>query len=366
MQGLDKDQIWAQLELRAQNICKMLEFALDGTEEPTRYGIAPTEDNLEHGSQEESNSDLSSEESDGDSETDEESGESSDGQSLEEEGVTGLRDLPVDEEEEGSTEETRPSSSASPPRAKAGHYGLNDTFFDLKEFNAETEEVEAAFVSNGALDTDSDDIASDEDDIDYFTSIDGQLHADDDHGRPITLPVIMLGLKKLILLEPRYSDFFDAPPGGERRKSSRHPGASVPSKVRFHEEVKVKTIKARGKGLPLSTMQLLDDESDESADDNESLEIESEDEGDDDQQDNTQRHPVNKNSDAVFGSVDRGSQFGGDESSEGEFAFDDGHHTIKRLQDDLLADEDEPDDGMSSYLMSRSQYTYVCWRFVHT
>src|SRR4030088_3274440 len=30
VQGLDKDQIWAQLELRAQSICKMLEYALNG------------------------------------------------------------------------------------------------------------------------------------------------------------------------------------------------------------------------------------------------------------------------------------------------------------------------------------------------
>jgi U3 small nucleolar RNA-associated protein MPP10 len=146
----------------------------------------------------------------------------------------------------------------------------------------------------------------------------------------------------------------------ERRKDARRPGASAPSKVRFHDEVKVKTIKARGKGLPLSTMRLLDDEDDE---DDDSFEIESEDEGDDDDDDDddddewdsTQRHTVKKNSEAALSGVDKGSQLYGDESSEGEFTFSEGHHTIKRLQDDLFADEDGPDDGMFSYLMSSTQ-----------
>jgi U3 small nucleolar RNA-associated protein MPP10 len=133
----------------------------------------------------------------------------------------------------------------------------------------------------------------------------------------------------------------------ERREGARRPGASAPSKVRFHEEVKVKTIKARGKGLPLSTMRLLDDEDDE---DDDSFEIESEDEGEDDEQDSIQHHPVKKNSKAAFSGVDKRSQLDGGENSEGEFTFSEGHDAIKRLQDDLFAaDEDEPDDGMFSY-----------------
>jgi U3 small nucleolar RNA-associated protein MPP10 len=184
-QGLDKDQIWAQLELRAQSICKMLESALDGTEDPSEYRVTSTTDKLDQDSQEEKESDPEalSEESDEDSETD----ESSDGQSSLEEGVTGLRDQSVEMEEEGLTEESRPSSSSS-PKTKAGHLGLNDDFFDLEEFNAETEEAEAGFVSNGALDADSDDS---DDGIDYFVSINGQLHADDDHGGSIALSVIV-------------------------------------------------------------------------------------------------------------------------------------------------------------------------------
>lgn len=104
-------------------------------------------------------------------------------------------------------------------------------------------------------------------------------------------------------------------------------------------------------------MRLLDDEPDDD-DDDASFETESDDDSDDDQQDSTQHHPVNKNLEAVSSSVDGGSELDGDEAPEDEFTFSDGHHTIKRLQDDLLADEDEPDDGMFSN-MTRAQYTYV-------
>jgi U3 small nucleolar ribonucleoprotein component len=87
--------------------------------------------------------------------------------------------------------DSRVSSSASLLGTKDDHSGLDDGFFNLEEFNAETEEAETAFVSNGALNADSDDIASDEDDIDYFVSVDGQLHADGDHGMSIAHSVIV-------------------------------------------------------------------------------------------------------------------------------------------------------------------------------
>jgi len=195
VQGLDKDQIWAQLELRAQNVCKMLEYALDGNEEPTKYNITSTTDNLEQNSseeEEEEDSDLTYVESDNDSEAEERSRGSSVGVLLEE-GVTGLRDPSVDSdrEEEELVGDSRVSSSASALGTKDDHSGLDDGFFNLEEFNAETEEAEAAFVSNGALNADSDDIASDEDDVDYFASVDGQLHADDDHGMSIAYSVIV-------------------------------------------------------------------------------------------------------------------------------------------------------------------------------
>ena len=67
---LDKDQIWAQLELRAQHVCKMLEYASDSPEEPTEYYISPTTttNNMGQTCSDEDGSDISSGESDGDSE----------------------------------------------------------------------------------------------------------------------------------------------------------------------------------------------------------------------------------------------------------------------------------------------------------
>jgi U3 small nucleolar RNA-associated protein MPP10 len=166
----------------------MLEYALNGPEEPTEDGVTSTTDDSEQDSSEEEDSDLTYVESDGNSETDEEPRGSSDGEQLEE-GVTGLRDPSVDREEEELVRDSRISSSSL--GTNGDHSGLDDGFFDLKEFNAETEEAEAGFVSNGALNADSDNIASDEDDVDYFASVDAQLHANDDHGMPIALFVMV-------------------------------------------------------------------------------------------------------------------------------------------------------------------------------
>ncbi|KAH8988831.1 U3 small nucleolar ribonucleoprotein complex, subunit Mpp10 [Lactarius akahatsu] len=315
VQNLDKDQIWAQLELRAQHVCKMLECALDGPEEPAKYSIpsTTTTDNMGQTPSDEDGSDIPSEESDDDSEMSEEVGGSG-GEDMEE-CVTELRDESVDGDEDEWAEKRRflPSST----RTKGSHSGLDDGFFDLAEFNAETEEAEAGFVSNGALDADSD-TSSAEDEIDYFGSIGGRLQDDGDH-------------------ELRYADFFDAPnSGAAKKKSEDRPFASAHSKVRFHDEVKVKTIKARGKGLPVSTMRLLDDASDD-----DSWEVESEDEDENDLEGVIQNHVLDGDSDMVFDG-------GGDESGEGNSTFD-GYQAIKRSQDDLLADEDELDDGMSTH-----------------
>ncbi|KAH8997928.1 hypothetical protein EDB92DRAFT_1308477 [Lactarius akahatsu] len=129
--------------------------------------------------------------------------------------------------------------------------------------------------------------------IDYFGSASGRLQ--DDH-------------------ELRYADFFDAPNSGAAKKSEDRPFASAHSKVRFHDQVKVKTIKARGKGLPVSTMRLLDDASDD-----DSWEVESKDEDDNDLEGAIWDHVLDGGSDMVFGG-------GGDESGEGNSTFDGYHH----------------------------------------
>jgi hypothetical protein len=102
-------------------------------------------------------------------------------------------------------------------------------------------------------------------------------------------------------------------------------------------------------------MQLLED-ADE--DDDDGFEVESE----DDQWGSTQGHSDEENLDAELSS-DEGSQSDDDESTKGRIAFSNGHQTIKRLQDDLLGDEDEPDDGMFYYNVACSIYLYLAIRF---
>lgn len=106
-------------------------------------------------------------------------------------------------------------------------------------------------------------------------------------------------------------------------------------------------------------MQLLED-ADE--DDDDGFEVESEDESEDDQWGSTQGHSDEENPDAELSS-DEGSQSNDDKSTEGGITFSNGHQTIKRLQDDLLGDEDEPDDGMFYYNVAYSIYLYLAIRF---
>jgi len=308
----------------------MLECALDGPEEPTEISIAPTTTtDIDQSPSDEDETDSSYRESEGDSEMPEEAGSSS-GEEMEE-GVAELRGESADEEEEEWPEKPR-FLPPSPAKTKGSYSGLNDSFFDLAEFNVETMEAEAVFVSNGALDTDSDGASSAEDEIDYFASTGERLQGDTGHGKSMSS---VSSSRVLISSELYYSDLFDAPKcEAARKKTGDRPFAKAHSKVRFHDEVKVKTIKARGKGLALSVMRLLDDASDE-----DSYETESEDESESDLE-STQDH--------VFdGGGGKESQTD-DDSREGNFPFD-GHQTIKRSQDDLLADEDEPDDGTFNF-----------------
>jgi U3 small nucleolar RNA-associated protein MPP10 len=129
--------------------------------------------------------------------------------------------------------------------------------------------------------------------------------------------------------------------------------------------VKVKTIKPRGKGLPVSSMRLLDDASSDDDEEDDSQEVESEDEDEDDEQGITRGYLANQNSDAEFSSDRQRSQLDCDGSEEGIFTLSDGHQTIKRLKDDLLADDDEPHNGVFG-LRCRIIYLCLSVRIIHS
>lgn len=169
--GMTMEQIWEQLDLRGRQVCERLQV-LDGEEE--------VED--ESGSGEEDRDtdaeDYGVEESE---EDDEEEG------SLQgEEQVAVLQGEPSEEEDSErdfsmfDTIRKKPAIAKSSKRSE-----VDDGFFDLQEFNAETERAEAKSTSKGRLhhDADSEDSGGDETDIDLFEPMDdAEMHEEDMSG----------------------------------------------------------------------------------------------------------------------------------------------------------------------------------------
>lgn len=133
--------------------------------------------------------------------------------------------------------------------------------------------------------------------------------------------------------EIRYEDFYEAPKKKAKgpKQQSQELKEIRGSRVKFNDEVKVKTIKAKGKGKPLSSLDLyadsqMDDE--DSGGEYDDLLGEELSDGDDDAE----------ASDPEF--LDHGQ-----DDTDG-----DGRAAVERLKDDLFADDEKlPATGSSSH-----------------
>ena len=144
-----------------------------------------------------------------------------------------------------------------------------------------------------------------------------------------------------------YGDFFDPPPGMAPKKS---PVRARAGKVRFHEEVKVKKIKPKGKGLPVNIPAYWGEELDEDEDfegfgDKEGLlnghldldqdyEEDSEDDDDDDDDDDDMDEDEDDDDE--------------DSEEDDQEAGQKGRQAVERLKDDLFAEEDGEEQSEES------------------
>ena len=216
--GMSDEQVWAELELRAEGVCELLNYALDGElknagdeeeedsagEDAARerklkevrqalinQGFDPAtleglsledllgedddEDSDEDDEDDEDEEEEEEEDSDEEDEEDEEEDASEDGDLGE--SVEELHD-PSDDEDDDNLDVDEPSflnggkRTLRFKRKAGGHPILDDGFFDLAAFNAEVEAAESKNVSRGRLSKDDEDEDEDEEELDLFAPVD--------------------------------------------------------------------------------------------------------------------------------------------------------------------------------------------------
>lgn len=149
--------------------------------------------------------------------------------------------------------------------------------------------------------------------------------------------------------ESYYKDFFEPPARPAKKPKKASPDSAPPrqSKVRFHEEVKVRSIKSQGKGKKLSAMpwDIEDDDDDDEDDDEDDMLGDEDEEMDDDELEDEVEEEDEEDEE-------------GDNSDED--IMSDGLETIQRLKDDLFAedDEDQANEGELISIVLRGLISY--------
>lgn len=319
--GMGIEQIWSQLELRAKNICDLVDLVFEGEHlDPETLLKDDSDEAAEADEMEVDDEDWDMEDDGGgDEDEEEEEEESSEGEDLGEHIMTLSGEAPKPKQNGPTIDLDRTNLHQSTRQRKGPkHPVLDDDFFSIQEFNREIEGAEARSSSRGRLKRAGSDDEEEEDNesVDLFADVgeEAEDNGSDGDGAPIM-----------------YSDFFE-PPSAPARVPGKRPSKTVDSntdvvsesppsktsKVRFHDEVRVKMVKNRRKAdTPNAT--LLEDDTDEE-DEDEMEQWMDEDEGDSE--------------------VDSDEE----EASEGSEA-----DVMERAKDDLFADDEEPQTDLSTF-----------------
>ncbi|KAF9044727.1 Mpp10 protein [Hymenopellis radicata] len=265
-----KQQVWAQLDLKAKHMSELLERALEpepqdlaSDDEGRDEALSKALEALSKGEQSDFDfGDLALEDDDDMDEFSSgrrEEEESSD-EEPHEEGVMDLKQGDSSDEDAFDDEfAAGPSRQRRKSKKSRSSSELDDGFFDLRAFNADSEAAESRAVSNGRLDGDED---SDDESIDLFAPVN-----DDEGFEEADLENDSRGMNQYITRISSPSRRARPPKGGENQAKPEKKGG-----VRFHEEVRVKKIKAKGKNLPLSTISDKDSQASDDSDDEEGSE----------------------------------------------------------------------------------------------
>ncbi|KAL4260728.1 MPP10 family protein [Pleurotus pulmonarius] len=380
VEGVDEEQIWSQLDLRMKNVCDLLELALEGgpgsgegIEEDSDIDEGDPDarlqkilealrngedvdlealglDGMDIDDDDDEDSEEDDEEDSDEEDEDNEGAEEEEGEDDEEElgeHITTLRDSSSSEDEDDEYEEEgafRHKKPPGPKRRGARHSELDDDFFDLASFNAETQAAEAKRVSRGKLGDDDDD-SDDDMSVDLFAAVDDIENFDEED-------------MDNNVGEAYYKDFFEPPPRlpakkDKRKKTAAPTSPKKPGTVRFAEEVRVKKIKSKGKSLPVSTMYEDDDDEDEEyededgmlADDFGELGMDEDEEGDGFNFGEEGEEDEDDDDDDDESGEDEQDNVSDDDDDDEEGEEGEGRETIERLKDDLFADEEDEEEN---------------------